>query len=103
MPRWITRQRKSMCVTPLGFYLRVIVNEKILNLEKTTSSVLSVLLLIYALIYSSCLLQFSGLRGFESLALAQINPYMFATWPGNFRMDNLLSQLLNPNIHCGNF
>ena len=69
-----------MCVTPLGFYLRVIVNEKILNLEKTTSSVLSVLLLIYALIYSSCLLQFSGLRGFESLALAQINLYMFATW-----------------------
>ena len=37
-----------MRVTPLGFCLRVIVNEKLLNLEKTTSSVLSVLLLIYA-------------------------------------------------------
>ena len=35
-----------MRLTPLGFCLRVIVNEKPLNLEKTTSSVLSVLLLI---------------------------------------------------------
>ena len=34
-------------VTPLDFCLRVIVNEKPLNLEKTTSSVLSVLLLTY--------------------------------------------------------
>ena len=34
-------------VTSLGFFLRVIVNQKPLNLEKTTSSVLSVLLLIY--------------------------------------------------------
>jgi len=31
----------------MGFCLRVIVNEKLLNLEKTTSSALSVLLLIY--------------------------------------------------------
>ena len=38
---------RGMRVTPLGFCLRVIVNEKPLNLEKTTSSVLSVLLLIY--------------------------------------------------------
>ena len=37
----------KMRVTPLDFCLRVIVNEKSLNLEKTTSSVLSVLLLIY--------------------------------------------------------
>ena len=36
-----------MRVTPLGFYLRVIVNEKPLNLEKTISSVLPVLLLVY--------------------------------------------------------
>ena len=35
-----------MRITPLGFCLRVIVNKKPLNLEKTTSSVLSVLLLI---------------------------------------------------------
>ena len=34
-------------VTQLGFCLRVIVNEQPLNLKKTTSSVLSVLLLIY--------------------------------------------------------
>ena len=47
MPRWITRQRESMRVTPLDFCLRIIVNEKPINLEKTTSSVLSVLLLIY--------------------------------------------------------
>ena len=40
-------ERESMRVTPLGFCLRVIVNEKLLNLEKTTSSVLSVLLLVY--------------------------------------------------------
>ena len=51
--RLITRQRDSMrCLargTPFGFRLMVIVNEKKLNLEKTTSSVLSVLLLIYDL------------------------------------------------------
>ena len=40
-------ERESMRVTPLGFCLRVIVNEKLLNLEKTTSSVLSVLFLVY--------------------------------------------------------
>ena len=33
-------------VSPLGFFLRVIVNEKPLNIEKATSSVLSELLLI---------------------------------------------------------
>ena len=42
-----------MRVTPLGVYLRVIVIEKPLNLEKTTSCFLSVLLLIYN-IYSWC-------------------------------------------------
>ena len=36
-----------MRLTPLGLCLRFIVNEKPLNLEKTTCSVLSVLLLIY--------------------------------------------------------
>ena len=36
-----------MRVTPLGLCLEVIVNEKPLNFKKTTSSVLSVLLLIY--------------------------------------------------------
>ena len=40
---------RDMRVTPLGFCLRVIVHENLLNLEKTTSSVLSVLLLINAL------------------------------------------------------
>ena len=34
-----------MRVTPLGLWLRIIVNEKLLNLEKTTSSALSVLLI----------------------------------------------------------
>ena len=38
-----------MRVISLGFCFRVIVNEKPLNLEKTTSSVLSVLLLIFDL------------------------------------------------------
>ena len=38
----------GMRVTPLGFCLRVKVNEKPLNLKKTTSNVRSVLLLIYA-------------------------------------------------------
>ena len=33
----------SMRVTPVGFCLRVIVNEKPINLEKATSSVLSVI------------------------------------------------------------
>ena len=41
--------QRSMHVTPLGFCLGVIVNEKLLNLDKTTSSVLSVVLLIYGL------------------------------------------------------
>ena len=40
-------EKESMRVTPLGFCLRVIVNKNPLNLEKTTSSGLSVLLLIY--------------------------------------------------------
>ena len=39
--------QRGMRVTPLGFCFRVIVNEKLLNLEKTTSSVRYVLLLIY--------------------------------------------------------
>ena len=51
MPRWMTRQRESTRITPLGLCLRVIVNEKPLNFEKSTSSVLSVLLLIYACPY----------------------------------------------------
>ena len=36
------RERESMRVTTFGLCLRVIVNEKPLNLEKTTYSVLSV-------------------------------------------------------------
>ena len=40
--------QRGMRLTTLSLCLRVIVNEKPLNLEKTTSSVLSVLLLIYA-------------------------------------------------------
>ena len=36
-----------LCVTPLGFCLRTIVNEKPPNLKKPTSSFLSILLLIY--------------------------------------------------------
>ena len=35
--------------TPLGFCLKVIVNEKLLNLEMATSNVLSVLFLIYSI------------------------------------------------------
>ena len=45
-----------MCRTPLDFYLRFVVNEKPLNLEKTISSVLSVLLLSYAYHEVCCLL-----------------------------------------------
>jgi len=40
--------QRCLCVTPLSFCLMAIVNEKLLNLEKTTSSVLSVFLLIYS-------------------------------------------------------
>ena len=43
---WIVVQH-GIHVTSLGFCLRIIMNEKPINLEKTTSSVLSVLLLIY--------------------------------------------------------
>ena len=41
--------QRGMRVTPLGYCLRVVVNDKHLNLEKTVSSVLSILLLIYGL------------------------------------------------------
>ena len=34
--------RERMCLTPLGFCLRVFVNEKLINLEKTTSSIYSI-------------------------------------------------------------
>ena len=47
IPLCITRQRERMRVIHLGLCLRDIVNEKPINLEKTTSSVLSVLLLLY--------------------------------------------------------
>ena len=47
MPSLCLVIQQRMRETPLGFYLRVIVNEQILNLKKTTSSVLSVLLLLY--------------------------------------------------------
>ena len=54
-----------MCVTPLGFYLRIIENEKLLNLEKATSSNLSVFLLIYFFLGLPCDpgLAFSPLTG----------------------------------------
>ena len=39
--------QRGMRLTPVGLCHRVIVNEKPLNLERTTSCVLSVLLLIY--------------------------------------------------------
>ena len=41
--------KRGMCITPLGFCLRFIVNRKTLNFERTTSNVLSVLLLKYAI------------------------------------------------------
>ena len=43
--------QRGLRVTLLDLCLRVIVNEKPLNLEKATSSVLSVLLLIYGIKY----------------------------------------------------
>ena len=42
--------QRGMRVTPLGFCLRVIVDEIPQNLEKTTSGVLSVLVLFYGLV-----------------------------------------------------
>ena len=55
IPKEVTRMlslclviQRGMCVTLLGFCLRVIVDKILLNLEKTTYSVLSVLLLIYS-------------------------------------------------------
>ena len=59
-PKGVPRRQRmlSLCLviqcclrgTPLGFCLRVIVNERPLNLVKTTNSVLSVLLLIYGVV-----------------------------------------------------
>ena len=54
-PKGVTRMlflflviQRGIHVAPLGFCLRVILNEKLLILKKTTSSVLYVLLFIYA-------------------------------------------------------
>ena len=44
------KTEREHAFTPLGFCLRVIVNKNPLNFEKTTSSVLSVLLLIYGIL-----------------------------------------------------
>ena len=56
--------RESMRITSLGFCLRFIVNEKPLNLEKTTSRVISVLLLIYVyIIYRVSVISFYCFRG----------------------------------------
>ena len=66
-----------MLVTPLGFCLRVTVNEKSLNLEKTTSSVLSVLLLIYV---SNPPLGFI-LNLFKKLHLVHIHTYTTNIFP----------------------
>ena len=57
--------QRGMCETPLGFCLRIIVNEKPLNLEKTTSSALFVFLLFYNFIGLPCDpgLAFSPLTG----------------------------------------
>ena len=41
------KSEREPVLTSLGFCLRVVVNEKTLNLEKTTSIVLSVLMIIY--------------------------------------------------------
>ena len=41
----VTRQSESLFTPTLGFCLRVIVNENLINLEKTTSSVLAVILI----------------------------------------------------------
>ena len=53
-PKWVRRRlsfclviQRGMRVAPLGCF-RIIVNEKLLNLEKTTASVLSALLWIYS-------------------------------------------------------
>ena len=45
MLRQMTRQIENMRVTPLGFCLRVNCERKPLNLEKTTSSVISIIVI----------------------------------------------------------
>ena len=42
----------GMRVTHMGLYRKLILNEKLINLEKATSSILSVLLLIFWLFVS---------------------------------------------------
>ena len=67
---------RCMRRTSLGFCLRVIVNEKTLNFEKTTYSVLSVLLLKYGSNNSFqiyCFLWIDQLFG--ALSYDRISPY----------------------------
>jgi len=58
--------QRRMRVAPLGLCLRVFLNEKPLNLEKTTSSVLSVLLSIYHIKLSKILIFFLFCKAIQS-------------------------------------
>ena len=65
MPSLCLVIQQRMRVTHLGFYLRVFVNEQTQNLKKTTSSVLSVLLLLYNITNqpdSGCIITFAAVK-----------------------------------------
>ena len=72
-----------MHVTPLGLYLRVFEIEEILNLEKKTSSILSVLLLMYDCIFQVALSLWQKLKHLVRnffLLHNSVNFHLYPTW-----------------------
>ena len=74
--------------TPFGFCFRVIENEKPLNLEKTTYSVLSVLLFFYALTPKVK----TRLEAFLFYLMNQINLTTFTFFSGSHEMQKIITQ-----------
>ena len=62
-----------MRVTPLGFCHRIIANEKPLNLEKTTYSVLSVLFLSMVQMFNICFINFKDTKKVDDILASSLD------------------------------
>ena len=62
-----------MRVTPLGFCQRIIANEKPLNLEKTTYSVLSVLFLSMVQMFNICFINFKDTKKVDDILASSLD------------------------------
>ena len=73
---------RQPCITPLGFFIRVIVNENHINLEKTTFCVLSVILIylwyrLFSKIYICECWEWVGVGGGEYGQIMRKNSALF--------------------------